>query len=137
MPRTQPSTTCINPCKKYGLFSTKPTKKSQVKEIDGSFIVKGENLLGGGGNFHVEEICSDDGCRKTGEYLASIDGEAFVVHLAGTVVVEAADSNIGNGRGSNFVFKSGDGVKPVGGIGDDVYIQVKHNTGGKLSLSII
>lgn len=129
---TQVSPTCL------GVVSDPPCPLSfvQVTNIDGNLIVKGDKSLGRGGNFRVEGPCSDDGCRESGEYLIDIDGETVVVKSAGPVVVEAGNSDVGNGNGSDLSFKSGDGVNPVGGTGGDVFVQAGYGAGGKMNFYV-
>ena len=99
--------------------------------IEGNLIVIGDDALGGG-NVHVEGPCNDDGCHENGRHSLTFDGEAYRVRSAGKVAIEAADSDGGNGEGSEIFLRAGDGTNPVGGSGGDVLIFAGDGDGGEV-----
>lgn len=61
---------------------------------------------------HFTGPCSNDGCRKSGSFNFTIDGDSFSVFAAGPISLQSADSDGSSTSGSDISLKSGDGVNP-------------------------
>ncbi len=81
-------------------------------EIEGNLLVRSPPNYDVGGNVHITGPCSDDGCRESGTFNVTIDGESFSVHSAGPISLHSADSDGSNDSGADISLKSGDGVNP-------------------------
>ena len=107
-----------------------PSASTETLEVEGNLIVKGDRSLGGGGNMHIEGPCSDTGCRETGNHLLSVDGNSFVLKSSGPVLMEAGDSDRGDGQGSSLNLNAGHGTSSIGGSGGDIFLSAGNGAGG-------
>ena len=114
-----------------------PTTFVPTTDIEGNLFVRSISDSSLGGNVNVEGPCSDNGCRPSGLYNVTIDGEAFAVNSAGPITLQSANSDGKNSKGSDVSLKGGNGVNPVGGSGGDVAILAGTGVGGKIFTSNI
>jgi hypothetical protein len=106
-----------------------PHTSVETTIITGDLLIKG-NQTHGGGNLHLFGPCTYDGCSSTGNHLLKADGNGMTVKAGGPIILESADSNEGNGRGSEIFLQAGNGVNPLGGAGGDVFILGGNAKGG-------
>ena len=106
-----------------------PHTSVETTTITGDLLLKG-NRTHGGGNLHLLGPCSYDGCRPSGNHSLQADGNGMTVKAGGPIILESANSNEGNGRGSEIFLKAGNGVNSLGGAGGDVFIFAGDAKGG-------
>ena len=68
---------------------------------------------------HFTGPCSNDGCRQSGSFNFTIDGDSFSVFSAGPISLQSADSDGSRTSGFDISLKSGDGVNPFAPSGKE------------------
>jgi len=108
-----------------------PKPSVPITTVEGDFVVKEVDEVGLGGSFHVEGSCFESDCHKEGRYSFIINNEGIAAQSGGAIILEAADSNNHNHKGSDLYLKSGNGTSPVGGWGGDIQIIAGNGAGGE------
>jgi len=106
-----------------------PVPDVNTTVFEGKLTVTNDGSFGGA--LEVGGSCSDKECHDNYYYSLNMDEYKMEVKSAGPIILNAANSDAHNDKGSDILLSSGDGRSIVGGHGGDIRLSAGSGAGGK------